>query len=94
MPVSGVFICLQGAKPIVGFLKGQIETTPAGCVAVDREMATSVRGDFAVGGLRCVHVKQAVVAAADGVMAAMAVGKYLHGREKAQPDWKQDVASV
>ena len=87
MPVSGVFIYLQGAKPIVDFLKGQIETTPAGCVAVDQEMAISVPGVSAVGDLLCLRVKQAIVAA-DGVMAAMAVSKFLHGREKAQPDWK------
>lgn len=85
---------MQAAKPVVDFLIGQIETTPAGCVAVDREMATSVQGVFAVGGLLWLHAKQAVVAAADGVMAAMTVGTYLHGREKAQPDWKQGVASV
>ena len=56
-------------------------------MAVDREMVTSARGVFAVGDLLCLHVKQAVVAA-DSVMAAMAVSKYLHGREKAQPDWR------
>lgn len=74
-------------------LKGQLETTPTDCVAVDRELAASVPGVYAVGDLLCLHVKQAMVAA-DGVMAAMAVAKYLHGREKAQPDWRQDVGSV
>ena len=88
MPVRGVFIYLQGAEPIVDFLKGQIETTLAGCMAVDREMATSGPGVFAVGDLLSLHVKQALMAADDGVMAAMAVSKYLHGREKAQPDWE------
>ena len=56
-------------------------------------MAISVSGVSAVGDLLSLHVKQAMVAA-DGVMAAMAVSKFLHGREKAQPDWKQGVASV
>jgi thioredoxin reductase len=72
---------------MIDHLKGQLETTPTDCVAVDREMATSVQGVFAVGGLLYLHVKQAIVPA-DGVMAAMTVSRFLHGREKAQPDWK------
>jgi thioredoxin reductase len=79
---------------MIDHLKGQLETTPTDCVAVDREMATSVQGVFAVGGLLYLHVKQAVVAADDGVMVAMAVSKYLHGRAQARPEWKQGVASV
>jgi thioredoxin reductase (NADPH) len=72
---------------MIDHLKGQLWTTPTDCLAVDREMAASVPGVIAVADLRCLHVKQAVVAAVDGEMAAMAVGKYLRGREKAQPDW-------
>ncbi len=75
MPARGVFIYLQGAEPIVEFLKGQLETTPTDCVAVDREMGTSVPGVFAVGDPLGLHVKQALMAADHGVMAAMAVSK-------------------
>jgi len=88
LPVQGVFIYLQGAKPITDYLMGQLDTTPEGCLVVDREMQTSVPGVFAVGDLLCSHVKQAVIAAADGVMAAMAVDKYLRGRQKLQADWR------
>jgi len=88
LPVAGAFIYLQGAKPITDYLLGQLETTAEGCLAVDREMQTSTPGVFAIGDLLCSHVKQAVIAAADGVIAAMAADKYLHGRKSFQPDWK------
>jgi thioredoxin reductase (NADPH) len=67
---------------------GQLETDAQGCLVVDQEMRTAIPGVFAVGDLLCTHVKQAVIAAADGVVAAMAVDKYLHGRDKIQVDWR------
>lgn len=88
LPVEGAFIYLQGAKPITDYLLGQLDTTPEGCLVVDREMQTSVPGVFAVGDLLCTHIKQAVIAASDGVIAAMAADKFIHGREKFQADWK------
>ena len=88
LPVNGAFIYLQGAKPIIDSLNGQLQTTPDGCLVVDREMQTGVPGVFAVGDLLCSHIKQAVIAAADGVIAAMAADKFLRGRAKLQPDWK------
>lgn len=88
LPVDGVFIFLQGGKPITDYLMGQLEVSESGCLKVDREMQTSVPGVFAVGDLLCTHVKQAVIAASDGVIAAIQVDKYIHGRKKLQPDWR------
>jgi thioredoxin reductase (NADPH) len=88
LPVDGAFIYLQGAKPITDYLGDRLETTPEGCLAVDREMATSMPGVYAVGDLLCTHVKQAVIAAADGVIAAMAADKFLRGRSELRTDWK------
>lgn len=88
LPVAGTFVYLQGAKPITDYLQGQLKTTAEGCLAVDREMRTAIPGVFAVGDLLCTHIKQAVIAAADGVIAAMAVDRYLHGREEFRPDWR------
>lgn len=88
LPVKGAFIYLQGAKPITDYLNGQLETTSEGCLVVNREMQTNVPGVFAVGDLLCSHIKQAVIAAADGVIAAMAADKFLRGRAKLQPDWR------
>lgn len=88
LPVDGAFIYLQGAKPITDYLLGQLETTPEGCLVVDKEMQTSIPGVFAIGDLLCTHIKQAVIAASDGVIAAMAADKFVHGRDKFQLDWK------
>jgi thioredoxin reductase (NADPH) len=88
LPVEGAFIYLQGAKPITDYVMGQLETTADGCLLVNQELQTSLPGVFAVGDLICSHIKQAVVAASDGVIAAMAADKYIHGRDKYQPDWK------
>ena len=88
LPVAGAFVYLQGSQPITDYLMGQLETTPEGCLRVGAEMQTSIPGVFAVGDLLCTHIKQAVIAASDGVTAAIAVDKYIHGRTKFQSDWK------
>jgi thioredoxin reductase (NADPH) len=67
---------------------GQLESTPDGCLVVDQERQTNIPGVFAVGDLLCTHIKQAVIAAADGVIAAIAADKYIHGRQKLQTDWR------
>lgn len=88
LPVEGAFVYLQGAKPITDYLQEQLETTAEGCLSVDRELQTAIPGVFAVGDLLCSHIKQAVIAAADGVIAAMAVDRYLNRREGFRPDWR------
>ncbi len=87
LPVRGAFVYLQGNKPITDFLHDQIETTESGCAVVDEQYQTNVAGVFAIGDLLCNHIKQAVVAAADGVIAAMAIDRYLSGRATLRPDW-------
>jgi thioredoxin reductase (NADPH) len=87
LPVTGVFIYLQGGKPITDFLGGQLQTTAAGCLEVDETMQTAIPGVFAVGDVLCTHLKQAVVSAAEGARAAMAVERYLSGRTSLRPDW-------
>ncbi|MCB8937696.1 MAG: FAD-dependent oxidoreductase [Ardenticatenaceae bacterium] len=88
LPVTGAFVYLQGSQPITDYLMGQLDTTNEGCLVVDSEMQTSMPGVFAVGDLLCTHIKQAVVAASDGVLAAVAADKYVNGRKKAVVDWK------
>lgn len=88
LSVEGAFIYLQGGQPITDYLMGQLEPSAGGCLVVDGEMQTNIPGVFAVGDLLCEHIKQAVIAAADGVTAAIAVDKYVHGRAKPQTDWK------
>lgn len=37
LTVDGVFIFLQGNKPVVDYLGGEIAVSETGCVLVDRE---------------------------------------------------------
>ena len=52
------------------------------CIVVNEEMMTSVPGVFAAGDVLCTNIKQAVIAAADGVKAALAVDKFLNKKAK------------
>jgi thioredoxin reductase (NADPH) len=87
LPVDGVFIYLPGNMPIIDFLDGALETTEQGCVKTDRERATNVPGVYAIGDITCNYIQQAVVAAADGAIAAMSAEKYIRGRAKVHSDW-------
>ena len=85
--VSGVFVYLQGNKPVIDFLAGQLPTSEEGCVLVDEMMQTAIAGVFAVGDVCCHHVKQVVIAAAEGATAGMAAVRFLSGRDRLRPDW-------
>lgn len=87
LDVDGVFIFLGGNKPSVDFLMGQVEMDQNGCIQVDKEMMSSVPGVFAAGDILCTNIKQAVIAAADGVKAALAVDKYLNKKSKITAQW-------
>ncbi|MFN3706003.1 MAG: NAD(P)/FAD-dependent oxidoreductase [Thermoflexales bacterium] len=89
LPVSGAFIYLQGGKPATDFLAGQLPLNETGCVRVDAEYRTTIPGVYAIGDVLCNHVKQAVVAAAEGAIAAMAVEKALRGRKQLAVDWSK-----
>ena len=87
LPVSGAFVYLQGGRPITDYLMEQLETTEAGCLIVDSDMQTTTPGVYAIGDLICTHIKQAVIAASDGVIAAVAIDKYINGRKAPKNDW-------
>jgi len=89
LPVAGVFLYLQGNVPITDFLEGQLPLGEGGCLLVDENFQTAVPGVFAVGDVLCRHLKQAVVAAAEGAIAAMAADRYLRGRPQLRPDWSK-----
>lgn len=88
LPVSGVFIFTQGGKPILDYVGGQVDVTPRGCVLVNEEMATSIPGVFACGDLLYTDVQQAVVAAAQGCIAALAADKYINKRPALAKDYR------
>lgn len=87
IPVSGAFIYLQGGRPETDFLSDQLDIGENGCLHVDKEYRTAIDGVYAIGDVLCDHVKQAVVAAAEGAVAGMSVEKMLHGRKQMTVDW-------
>jgi len=87
LPIDGAFVYLQGGKPITDFLQGQLVVSAEGCLQVDRENQTNIPGVYAIGDVICTHVKQAVIAADDGAIAAIAAEKWLRGKSKPRVDW-------
>jgi len=87
LSVEGVFVYLHGNKPIVDFLYGAVETGEDGCIPVNAMMETSLPGVFAAGDVTCSEVRQVVVAASQGCLAALAAEKYLYKRIKYKMDW-------
>ena len=87
--VDGVFVYLQGGRPITDYLNGQLELTENGCLKVDHEYQTAIPGVYAIGDVICQHIKQAVVAASDGAIAAIAAEKFIRGRKQMGFDWNK-----
>jgi thioredoxin reductase (NADPH) len=81
--VSGVFVYLHGSRPVVDFLLGALPTSPEECIIVDRnEMSTSIEGIYAAGDVTCKKVRQVVIAASEGCVAALSAERYLRHRER------------
>lgn len=78
--VEGVFVHLPGNDPIVDFLGGCLDLGERSCILVNKNQETCLEGVFAAGDVTCQHMKQAVVAAAEGAIAAVAIDKYINKR--------------
>jgi thioredoxin reductase (NADPH) len=89
LSVSGAFFYLQGGKPVTDFLGGSLQAGPTGCLVVDREFQTTLPRVYAVGDVLCNHVKQAVIAAAEGATVGMVIEKQLHHRKQLAVDWSK-----
>jgi thioredoxin reductase (NADPH) len=77
LPVAAVFIALQGTHPITDFLAGGLATGRDGGLLIDENRATSVPGVFAAGDVTSRRLKQIILAAADGAVAAASAERYL-----------------
>ncbi len=87
MPMDGVFIYLHGSRPIVDYLNHVVDLSDEKCILTDRMMETSIPGVYTAGDVTCVEVRQVVVAAAYGCIAALSAEKYLHHRKRRKYDW-------
>jgi len=87
LDLAGVFVYLHGNKPVVDFLFGAIETKEDGCIPVNSMMETSIPGVFAAGDVTCTEIRQVVVAASQGCIAALSAERYLYKRKKVRMDW-------
>ncbi|MGG1514511.1 FAD-dependent oxidoreductase [Paenibacillus oryzisoli] len=88
LKVDGVFVFLSGSKPGTDFIAEQVPLDEEGYMQLDALMQSPVAGVFGAGEVRRTPVKQAVVAAADGAIAAMAVDKFIHKRAQLIPQYK------
>ncbi|GHH97728.1 FAD-dependent oxidoreductase [Neobacillus kokaensis] len=85
--VDGVFLYLGGLKPGTEFLKGAVMRDEEGYVMVDENLRTSVDGVYAGGDARRTLVKQAVISAADGAIAALGAEQHVNKRKTLRPQY-------
>jgi len=85
--VDGTFIYLSGNQPNTEFLNSIVDTSEDGYIQVNVYMETNVPGIFAGGDIRKPPIKQVVIAAADGAIAAMSCEKYLHRKKFVTPQY-------
>jgi thioredoxin reductase (NADPH) len=87
LDVKGVFIFTQGNRPIVDYLMGSVQLSDKGCIAANPRMETPIPGVFCCGDVLCNEVQQAVVASAQGCIAALSADKYLNQRKAYVKDY-------
>jgi thioredoxin reductase (NADPH) len=89
LPVDGVFIYLVGSKPVIDFLDTTVPISEKECILTHRSMETSIPGVFAAGDVTCGEVRQVVVAAAFGCIAALSAEKFINNRKRSKSDWSK-----
>lgn len=87
LDVSGVFVYLYGTKPVIDFLGEAIELSEEECIVSNKMMETSIPGVFAAGDVVCTEVRQVVIAASHGCIAALSAEKHIHHRKRRKYDW-------
>ncbi|MET3810476.1 thioredoxin-disulfide reductase [Arthrobacter sp. UYEF3] len=79
LAVTGVFVAI-GNDPRTDLVKGKLELTPEGTIAVEgRTSKTSAKGVFAAGDVIDPTYRQAITASGSGCVAALDVEHYLAG---------------
>lgn len=78
---TGIFMYLRGNAPATEFLMGSVDLDEEGYIITDEMMATSFAGVFAAGDVRKKEVRQQVVAAGEGAIAALSAERFIRGGE-------------
>jgi len=87
LELAGVFVYIHGSRPIVDFLAESVHISENECVIVNRMMETTIPGVFASGDVTCTEVRQVVIAASNGCIAALSAEKYISQRKRRKLDW-------
>ena len=87
LKLSGVFVYLHGSKPVIDFLQGAVEISEEECIITNAMKETLVPGVFSAGDVTCTEVRQVIVAAAQGCLAALSAEKYVFQRKRRKYDW-------
>jgi thioredoxin reductase (NADPH) len=83
---DGVFLYVRGRAPATGFLHGALDVDDDGFIITDEHMQTSVAGIYAAGDVRSKQIRQNIVAASEGCIAALAAERFITGRGKMRLD--------
>lgn len=87
LELTGVFVYLHGNKPVIDYLQGTVEVSEEECIATNKMTETSIPGVFSAGDVSCTEVRQVIVAAAQGCLAALSAEKHVFHRKKRKMDW-------
>ncbi|HQD36046.1 MAG TPA: FAD-dependent oxidoreductase [Thermodesulfovibrio thiophilus] len=85
--LSGVFVYIAGSQPVIDFLAEALKVDERGFIVADEFMQTSIQGVFAAGDVASPHVRQVVVACAQGAIAALSAEKHIRERKNIKSDW-------
>jgi len=87
MAMDGVFVYLHGSKPVVDFLNFAVDISDDECILTNKMMESSIPGVFSAGDVTCTEVRQIVIAAAEGCIAALSAEKFVRHRKRRRYDW-------
>ena len=79
--LDGIFVSI-GYVPKTEWIEGSVELDNYGQIIVNEKCETSTKGIFAAGDITNIRDKQTIIAAAQGVIAALSVYDYLVGKKR------------
>ncbi|MGA1820897.1 MAG: NAD(P)/FAD-dependent oxidoreductase [Thermoplasmatota archaeon] len=88
LDVDGIFLYLQGNRPVADYIVDTLERGENGCLVVNEaDMSTSIPGVYSAGDLRCKPFRQISLAVGDGCRAALSAERYVKGSDRTSSQW-------